>query len=186
MGADVLCGACLRDRPAFDWARAAVGYEGVGRDLVLRMKHGAAGAAVPVMAAMMASALPGEALPDILVPVPLHRRRLLARRFNQSQLLAGGVSSRIGVRVDPFALVRTRSTPSQGTQTKKGRRRNVKGAFAVPVQRGTHIAGATVVLVDDVLTTGATASACAVALKRAGAREVGVLAFARVGEPVTG
>lgn len=183
---DVLCGACLKDRPIFDWARAAVNYEGQGRDLVLKLKHGAAGAVIPVMASMMANALPADKKIQMIIPVPLHRRRLLARRFNQAQLLAAAIASRTGVASDPFMLRRTRATPSQGVQTRKGRWRNVKGAFEVPPGASDQLTGKSVLLVDDVHTTGATASACAVALKAAGALEVGLLAFARVGGPATG
>lgn len=182
----VLCGACLKDRPVFDWARAAVNYEGQGRDLVLRLKHGAAGAVIPVMATMMTNALPANKNIDVIIPVPLHRRRLLARRFNQSQLLAAAIASRTGMASDPFMLRRIRATPSQGGQTKKGRWRNVKGAFEVPSDRCGQLAGKSVLLVDDVHTTGATASACAAALKAAGAKEIGLLAFARVGGPASG
>jgi len=184
VGPDAQCGACMKDPPAFDWARAAVSYEALGRDLIIRMKHGGAGASIPAFVTMMARVVPPDALPDLIVPVPLHRWRLLKRRFNQSQLLAKGLAGKLGVRADPFILERTRPTPSQGTLDRKGRRKNVQGAFRVPPSCSSQLEGKRVLLVDDVLTTGATASACAVALKKAGASQVGVVAFARVGRPV--
>ena len=128
-----------------------------------------------------------EAEKDYLfVPVPLHRTRLMARRFNQSQILAEALSEQTDISMDALALTRTRRTPSQGRLKKSGRLKNVKGAFAVTEKHKTTIVGKTILLVDDVLTTGATAGACAQALKNAGASAVIVVAFARVGEPLSG
>jgi len=186
VGPDALCGACMKDPPSFDWARAAVSYEALGRELIIRMKHGGAGASIPTFVTMMARLIPAEMQADIVVPVPLHRWRLLKRRFNQSQLLAKGLARKLEVRSDPFLLERVRATPSQGTFDRKGRRKNVRGAFRVPAARSGELVGKRVLLVDDVLTTGATASECAKALKEAGATHVAVLAFARVGLPVRG
>jgi ComF family protein len=109
--------------------------------------------------------------------VPLHWRRRLQRGFNQSALLAGAVARRYGIPVRS-ALRRTRATPTQAGLTHAGRRSNVAGAFRVA--RPETVAGRRVLLVDDVMTTGATASACAAALKRAGARYVALLTLARV------
>ncbi len=184
--AEALCGACMKDPPAFDWARAAVSYEALGRDLIIRMKHGGAGASVPAFVTMMARLVPDNTQVDFVVPVPLHRLRLLKRRFNQSQLLAKGLARKLEIHTDPFLLERVRATPSQGTLDRKGRRKNVRGAFRVPAARSGELDGKRVLLVDDVLTTGATASECAKALKKAGAAHVGVVAFARVGLPVRG
>jgi len=113
-----------------------------------------------------------------LVPVPLHPRRQRTRGFNQSELLADALGRGAGIVVAASALVRREDTRSQTGLTAAARRANVKGAFAV--RRRAQIAGRTVVLVDDVLTTGATASACAQALRAAGAREVRLLTAARV------
>lgn len=181
-GDDAECATCLKDPPAYDWARAAVRYENLGRDLVLGLKHGNQGAGVPVLARMMAGALAGRKT-DLILPVPLHRWRLLKRRFNQSQLLASALSKKLGVPNNPFILQRVRSTPSQGTLDRKDRQKNVKGAFRVAAGAEGEIEGKRVLLVDDVLTTGATVGACADVLRKAGAREVGVLVFARVGHP---
>ena len=184
--ADALCGACMKEPPAFDWARAAVSYESLGRDLIIRMKHGGAGASIPAFVTMMARLVPDTMQADIVVPVPLHRWRLLKRRFNQSQLLAKGLARKLEISSDPFLLERARATASQGTLDRKERRKNVRGAFRVPAKQAGQLEGKRVLLVDDVLTTGATASECAKALKKAGAAEVGVVAFARVGLPVRG
>lgn len=184
---DLLCGACLADPPAFDRALAPVQYGGKGRDLVLALKHGALYSAVPAMARMMATEIAASGLrPDTIVPVPLHRWRLLSRRFNQSQLLARDLARFTGLPLDASLLVKKRATPSQGTLGRKKRAANVRGAFSVPAQKTQQIDGRRLLLVDDVLTTGATADACARALKQAGAEAVYVAAFARVGEPVHG
>ena len=117
---------------------------------------------------------------DVIVPVPLHYTRLASRGFNQSAWLADAVSRRTGVPVSVDALKRTRRTPTQGGLSAKARRRNMAGAFAPHPKRTGHVQGKRVLLVDDVLTTGATLSACTRALKRAGARHVDVLVLARV------
>ncbi len=122
---------------------------------------------------------------DLIVPVPLHRWRLWARRYNQSALLAQRLADLSGRPFDPFALARTRSTASQGAMpSAKARARNVRGAFHVPSAKRTKISKRCVLLVDDVLTTGATIHACALALKRAGAEKVLVLTIARVPRPL--
>src|SRR5262249_23265836 len=116
---------------------------------------------------------------DVIVPVPLHRWRLWSRRYNQSAELARRLGREFRLPADPFVLIRSRSTPSQGVMVSaKARRRNVLAAFKVPDPA--RIAGRKILLVDDVVTTGATVEACARALKRAGAAKVHVLALARV------
>ncbi|HEY4123534.1 MAG TPA: ComF family protein, partial [Rhizomicrobium sp.] len=122
---------------------------------------------------------------DVIVPVPLHPVRLWMRRFNQSALLAQALAKRSRKPYEPLALLRTRSTPSQGEMpSAKARRKNVRGAFRVDVGRTPAVKGRNVLLVDDVLTTGATVDACARALKRAGAAKVAVLTLARVSKPM--
>jgi ComF family protein len=115
--------------------------------------------------------------------VPLHRWRLLSRRFNQAALLAHGIAARSGVTCIPDLLIRRRNTPSQGKLTAAGRARNVAGAFAVNPVQADALQRRRVVLVDDVLTTGATAESCAGALLRGGAAAVDVLTLARVVRP---
>ncbi len=180
------CGACMRERPEFDWARAAVVYDDRAKSLILGLKYGGVGSGVPALGRMMAGAIAREPRPDVIVPVPLHSRRLLMRRFNQSQLLAKTLADIMSLPLDAFALERRKATPSQGTLNRKGRKRNVAGAFRVSEMGKKAIEGKTVLLVDDVLTTGATASACAKALKKAGASRVGLVVFARVKHPSAG
>lgn len=179
------CGACMKDQPAFDWARAAVSYEDLGRALVLRLKYSGITTAVPAMAQMMAQAVASKKI-DLIVPVPLHRWRFLRRRFNQSSLLGGAISKRLTIPADNFILRRRKATVSQGELDKKGRYRNVASAFIVPKDMQGHVRGMHVLVVDDVLTTGATAHECARALKHAGAASVGIVTFARVGKPIAG
>jgi ComF family protein len=124
---------------------------------------------------------------DVIVPVPLHRGRLWRRRYNQAAELARSLGVLTAKAVEPMALVRIRATPSQGAMpSAKARRRNMRGAFQVPPERQSAINGRAVLVVDDVLTTGATADACARALKRAGVAKVSVLALARVVRPSNG
>ncbi len=179
LGAGALCGECARRLPPFHRARAVLRYDDGSRDLVIAFKHRDRTDAAPAYGAWMARA--GAELledADLLVPVPLHRMRLIQRRFNQSALLAHALAARSGVACAPDALIRTRPTPSQGQFSRAARFRNVQGAFKV--RRAGDIGGRRIVLVDDVLTTGATASACARTLLRAGADSVDVLTLARV------
>jgi len=116
----------------------------------------------------------------IIVPVPLHRLRLLQRRYNQSALLAQGISRMSGVPASMIALKRTKRTKAQVGLLQEDRESNVAGAFCVPAQRKSAISGKNVLLIDDVITTGATANACAAALKAGGAHRIDVLAIALV------
>ena len=171
----------IADPPAYDRARAAVRYDEMARKLVLSFKYGDRLDLAPMMGRWMARAgreLLAEA--DALVPVPLHWRRLWARRFNQSAALAGAIAEPAGVPVLPGALKRVRATAQQVGLSKTERADNVQGAFRVPAERKGQVAGRRLVLVDDVLTSGATVDTCARALLRAGAAHVDVLVFARV------
>jgi ComF family protein len=181
MGEGSLCGACAADRPLYDRARAALTYDDASRDLILRFKHadridGAAtfaGWMVRAGAELVASA-------DIIAPVPLHRWRLVRRRYNQAAILANAIGGLRGKLVVPDLLVRRRATPSQGHLGRSQRHRNVAGAFALHPRRTKAAAGARILLVDDVLTTGATAEACARTLRNGGAKAVDLLVLARV------
>ena len=179
---DLHCAACLAKRPAFATARAAMEYDAHSRDMILGFKHGGHTDRLAGFAAQMQRA--GRAAlahADVIVPVPLHRSRLIRRRYNQAALLARAVSRRSGVPMDAAALVRTKKTPSQGAMSAAGRRRNVSGAFAVT--DADALRDRRVVLVDDVMTTGATLEACTRTLKRAGAARVDALCLARVVRP---
>ncbi len=171
--------------PAYNRARAAVRYDDIARALVVAFKFSDRLDLAPMMGRWMARAgaeLLAEA--DALVPVPLHWRRLWARRFNQSAALAGAISAVSGVPVLHDSLNRVRATPQQVGLSKADRAGNVQGAFRVPAERKAYIAGKRLVLVDDVLTSGATVDTCARGLLRAGAAHVDVLVFARVVAPL--
>ncbi len=180
MEGENFCAACLARKPAFDTARAILAYDEKSRGAILALKHADRLDLVPGFARWLARtgrASLGDC--DLIVPVPLHRWRLWQRRYNQSAELARRLAADSAVTADPFVLVRSRATPSQGAMgSAKARRRNVQRAFQVPDP--SRVAGKRILLLDDVLTTGATAEACARALKRAGASRVHVLALARV------
>ncbi|MCK6451697.1 MAG: ComF family protein [Alphaproteobacteria bacterium] len=175
------CASCVADRPAFDRARAAMRYGDGARALVLRFKHADATHAAPGVARWMARA-GAELLADcdLIAPVPLHRWRLLWRRYNQSALLALELGRIAGRPVVADLLLRRRATPSQGRLDRARRRANVASAFAVRPRHLPGLKDRRVLLVDDVMTTGATVDECARTLKRAGAASVDVLTLARV------
>jgi ComF family protein len=174
--------AALAHPPAWDRARAAALFGPVVRSLIHGLKYGDRRDALKLLGGWMNLAgrdLLAEA--DLLMPIPLHRSRLWRRRFNQSALLAREIAKASGLPLDLFSLERTRPTRSQIGLTRNQRKRNVAGAFAVPAQRRELVASRKIILVDDVLTSGATANGCARALKKAGAERVFVLALARAG-----
>jgi ComF family protein len=183
-GPGILSMQAIADPPAYGRARAAVRFDEVARSLVHALKYGDRLDLAPPLGRWMARAgqeLLAEA--GALVPVPLHWRRLWARRFNQSAALANVVAAASGVPVTT-ALRRARATPQQVGLSRTERAHNVQGAFLVPAASRPEIAGRRVVVVDDVLTSGATVDACARALLRAGASGVDVLVFARVVDAV--
>ena len=175
-----LCAACLTSPPAFDSARAIFAYDEKSRGAVLALKHADRLDLVPGFARWLARS--GRTVleaSEVVIPVPLHPWRLWRRRYNQSAELARRLARDWNLAYAPSALVRSRPTPSQGAMASaRARRRNVLGAFKVPDPD--LIAGKRILLLDDVLTTGATVQACCRALKRAGASHVHVLALARV------
>lgn len=179
-GEGARCAACLAKPPAYDRARAIIAYDEASRGPILALKHADRLDLVPGFAQWLARS--GKALieeSELIVPVPLHRSRLWRRRYNQAAELARALGRNAQKKVAVQALARSRATESQGAMpSARARRRNVLGVFRVP-EPGL-VQGRNILLVDDVLTTGATAEACARALKRAGAAKVQILALARV------
>jgi ComF family protein len=180
-GPELLSMEAIASPPAYQRARAAVRYDDVARTLVHALKYHDRTDLAPTMGRWMARAgheLLGAA--DVLVPVPLHWRRGWSRRYNQSGALAQAIGRQSGVKVAAEALRRVRATEQQIGLSRAQRASNVQGAFKVAADRMADIQGRRVVLVDDVLTSGATSDACARALLRAKAAQVDVLVFARV------
>lgn len=186
LGSAVRCGSCLaRERP-FLRLRSAIAYDDGSRELILGFKHADRLEISPLFVRwMQVVARPEVEGADVVVPVPLHWRRLLMRKYNQAGLLAHGIVRGTGVPVRPELLVRHRATESQGAMVSaRARLKNVASVFRVPRKALGEVEGRRVVIVDDVLTTGATVSACAKALKRAGASSVSVVTLARVVRPL--
>ncbi len=183
MGDEVRCAICLARQPAYDHARAACLYDEHSRDLILKLKHADRTDLSGLFARWIARSA-ADLIPelDAVLPVPLHRWRLLRRRYNQAAEIARPLARMTGLVYLPDALVRARPTESQGGKSASGRRRNVAAAFSVPGHWKSRIVGKRLLLIDDVLTTGATAEGCARALKRAGAARVDVAVVARVKE----
>lgn len=176
------CDDCLHTARPWAMGRAALAYRGTGRRLVLALKHGdrpdIARAAAPWLARAGAPLLGDDPL---LIPVPLHRWRLWRRRYNQSALLAGGLARLTGLTHIPDALLRHRATPGQDHRTRDQRFANLEGAISLAPRHRARLAGRAVVLIDDVMTSGATLAACAEALRGADLAELRVLVLARVG-----
>ncbi|MGB5092106.1 MAG: ComF family protein [Parvibaculum sp.] len=180
-GPGMLSAAVIASPPPYDAARAVLRYDDVSGRIIHRYKYGDRMEAAPAMAAWMARAgadLLGDA--TLVAPVPLHRARLFSRRFNQSAELARHLGHRVRVAVVPDLLLRIKATQPQVGLSGQARRRNVAGAFKVNPRFSDKVVGKVVVLIDDVMTTGATIEACARVLKASGASEVRVLTFARV------
>ncbi len=175
--APVTCGPCRADPPAWDWARAGAEYAGVVRDAIHAFKFEGKRALARPLAALVREQANGEPGGDVvLLPVPLARGREQERGFNQAALLAERLAEGSSRPVRPGWLVRVRPTAPQSDLGAAERRANVRGAFAA----APSVAGRSVIVVDDVLTTGATAAECARILRAAGAARVGVLTVARV------
>jgi ComF family protein len=183
-GPGILSMEAIADPPAYHRARAAVRFDDIARALVHALKYGDRLDLAPMMGRWISRAgceLLAEA--DALVPVPLHWRRLWARRFNQSAMLAAAVSAESGVPIAGAALKRVKPTAQQVGLSRSERALNVQGAFRVPAEGKSAVAGRRLIVIDDVLTSGATVDGCARALLRAGAANVDVLIFARVADP---
>jgi len=173
--------AAIANPPVFNRARAAVCYDKNARALVHRFKYGDRPELARLMGRLMAVA--GKEIlqeADLILPVPLHRWRLWRRRFNHAMELAAAIAQHSGLTCDPFILARIRGTRPQNELTKAQRRENLTGAFAVSDEARMLVQGKNIILIDDVLTTGATANAAAHTLMRAGASNIDVLTFASV------
>ena len=186
-GAGALCGACLAETPPFDRMRAAVAYGDIPRAVALKLKYGGRPGVAETMARLVqrhivdrpASGEGTDGRP-ILAPVPLHRWRIWKRGYNQAALIASALARRSDLPARLDLLERTRATPPLKSMNPKARTDAVRGAFRIAAKHRSAVRGRTVILIDDVFTSGATAGACARTLKRAGAARVEVLCWARV------
>ena len=175
------CAVCLAAPPKIARTRAAVAYGDLTRSLAIRLKYGRKVAIARTMARYMAPLINAGGGDPILIPVPLHRARLWGRGFNQSALVARELSRRLNFPTDALVLRRSKRTPPLTGMSPQQRRKAVAGAFKITDE--TTVSGRTVILIDDVLTTGSTADACARALQRAGASRVELITWARVVRP---
>lgn len=182
LGKEQLCMSCNASPPAYNMARAAIRYDEVARRMILPFKYGDKAEAAPHLAWLMHRA-GGELLQraDLLVPVPLHSARLRQRRYNQAALLARSLAKLTGLAACLDALVRTRATAALEGMDATARRKELEGAMSL--KSGVGIQGQHILLIDDVMTTGATAHQCARVLRSGGARQVDVLTIARVEDP---
>ncbi len=181
LGKDALCGACSGRPKAFDRCRAALSYDACSKDMIIGYKHADRTHLTEIFARWMSGA--GREFwnsADVLVPVPLHPRRLLSRRYNQSALLAKVLARQHNKVFVPDLLLRRKNTVSQGQLSSSGRWRNVAGAFEVNPVRKINLDGKNILLIDDVYTTGATVDACSRILRKEGAGSVCALVLARV------
>lgn len=175
-----ICAPCLAQPPRHDGIAAATLYNEASRQLVLTLKHGNRIALAPLLAELMLGKLATVDQDWLIVPVPLHRWRLWRRGYNQSAELARAIARRTGARLLVDGLVRTRPTPSLGGLGKAARQRVMKGVISFAPRHAEALRGARVLLVDDVMTSGATSGACVSVLKRAGVKSVVISCFARV------
>ncbi|MDZ7824535.1 MAG: ComF family protein [Ahrensia sp.] len=180
-GIGAISAGALANPPSYTMARSATIHTNSARKLVTRLKYGDRTDLAPWMADWMIRA-GRELIPecDLIVPIPLHRMRYFARRYNQAAELGRAIAHKTNIAFAPEALTRVRATKQQVGLNERQRRDNVRGAFKVPPEAEIKIAGRTILLVDDVLTTGATANAAARQLFKAGALKVYVLTFSQV------
>lgn len=178
-GTQVECGRCLAEPPSYDRLRAAVAYGEISRKVALKLKYGGRPGVAETMARLMARHLEAGGQP-VLAPVPLHRWRIWRRGYNQSALIASALAPRAGLETRLDLIDRVKSTPPLRGMGPRERKEAVRGAFRIGSRHKAALKGRTIILVDDVYTSGATANACAKALKRAGAARVEMLCWARV------
>lgn len=185
LGTGIVSAQALASPPPFEKARAAVLYDEIARGLVARLKYEDRPDLAPVLAHWMANAADDLLLGNpVIVPVPLHRWRLLQRRYNQAALLGRLIARKFNLEFQPQALQRIRKTKQQVGLTRRERAENVRGAFRATSKGTMRMAGRPVILIDDVMTTGATLEAASKACLRAGASAVRVLTFALVADPL--
>ena len=184
-----LCGSCLTDPPGVDRARAVLAYGDLARTVALKLKYGRRTGLARLIARQMVRHVPLENRADMLiVPVPLHRWRLWWRGFNQSALIADHLAKLTGVAVDKEVLRRSKRTPPLRNMGPSARQKLLRNAFALDRETQKRLKGRDILLIDDIHTSGATADACAAALRKGGARSVHLLCWARVlpdAEPLT-
>jgi len=178
-GAEVICGRCMAEPPAYDRLRAAVAYGDTARAVALKLKYGGRPGVAETMARFIERHL-DPSLEPILAPVPLHRWRIWRRGYNQSALIAGALARRAGLMAQLDLVERVKATPVLRGMNPRERKAAVRGAFRINPKHKTLLQGKAVILVDDVYTSGATVNACARILRRAGAARVDVLCWARV------
>lgn len=178
---EALCAVCMENPPVFDQSRSAVIYNDASRKLILGFKYGdklhSLHTFIPWLLRSGQGLLPSA---DFIIPVPLHSKRLRSRKFNQSALLAQALAKKTAKIYLPWSLLRIRHTTPQNGLSAKARDKNVRGAFMVPPHQAGQLRDKTVILIDDVHTSGATLNECARVLKAAGVKTVNVLTLARV------
>ncbi len=180
-----LCPHCHRLPPLFVQCRSALAYQESSRHFILKLKQGDGTYLAPGLSRLMLRV--GQDIlskTDLLIPVPLHWKRLFLRQYNQATLLSNHITRQTSIPTHTDLIKRHRSTPKQGHQNRKERAANVRGAFFVPFEKKSLINGKRLTLVDDVLTTGATLNECSRVLLNEGAKEVRVLTLARVITPL--
>ncbi|HEY1096314.1 MAG TPA: ComF family protein [Alphaproteobacteria bacterium] len=176
-----LCGPCISDPPPFKIARSALYYDDASSPLILKFKHADRTLLAPLLAQWLQHCAPVDIRDaDYIIPVPLHRWRLLKRRYNQAAELARSLSIKTSIPWLPHTLQRKRATESQGHKSATERHDNVRNAFRIPDTAKAKLKGKKIVIVDDVYTTGATLKACCKTLHKAGAKEIIVLTLSRV------
>lgn len=179
-GEDMICATCIQNPPIHDGIRAVVAYDEFSRAIVLRLKHAGRIGLARFIAHFISSRITDLPEDMLIIPVPLHRWRIWRRGFNQAQLIGKALSKMTGLAMCDDLLIRIKATPPLKQMRASERAKAVRGAFALKPEAKSMLAGRTVLLVDDVYTTGATANSCVRLLKQAGASKVVIACWARV------